>query len=104
MLNKKTKVAKPPKFVVLNMTSTSYLLLRKLSNELAIILLNVYDSWGKLGTMSVIFRTGIISVLCKNMIKMILKAAYPYTRILKNQLQKELDSIIGESESAAVKN
>ena len=35
---------------------------------------------------------------------MILKAAYPYTRILKNQLQKELDSIIGESESAAVKN
>ena len=54
--------------------------------------------------MSVIFRTGIISVLCKNMIKMILKAAYPYTRILKNQLQKELDSIIGESESAAVKN
>ena len=84
--------------------STSYLLLRKFSNELAIILLNVYDSWGKLGTMSVIFRTRIISALCKNMIKMILKAACPCTRILKNQLQKGLDSIISESESAAVKN
>ena len=29
------------------------------SNELAPVLLDVYDSWGKLGTMSVTSRTGI---------------------------------------------
>ena len=31
------------------------------SNELAPALLDVYDSWGKLDTISVISRTGIIS-------------------------------------------
>ena len=30
-------------------------------NELAPMLLDVYDSWGKLGTISVTYRTGIIS-------------------------------------------
>ena len=35
------------------------------SNELAPVLLDVYDSWGKLGTMGVTSRTGIISVKCK---------------------------------------
>ena len=35
------------------------------SNELAPVLLDVYDSWGKLDTMGVTYRTGIISVICK---------------------------------------
>ena len=35
------------------------------SNELAPVLLDVYDSWGKLGTMGVTSRTGIISVKYK---------------------------------------
>ena len=35
------------------------------SNELAPILLDVYDSWGKLGTISVTSRTGIISAIYK---------------------------------------
>ena len=33
------------------------------SNELAPVLFYVYDSWGKLGTMGVTFRTGIISAI-----------------------------------------
>ena len=34
-------------------------------NELALVLSYIYDSSGKLGTMSVTFRTGIISALYK---------------------------------------
>ena len=33
------------------------------SNELAPVLLDVYDSWGKLHTMGVIYRKGIISAI-----------------------------------------
>ena len=35
------------------------------SNELALVFVDVYDSWGKLGTMGVTSRTGIISVIYK---------------------------------------
>ena len=35
-------------------------------NELASILLYIYDFWGKLGTMGVTSRTGIVSVIYKN--------------------------------------
>ena len=38
---------------------------KRLSNELASVLLDVYESWGKLGTMVVTFRTGIMSVIYK---------------------------------------
>ena len=36
------------------------------SNELTPVILDVYDSWGKLGTISVAFRTEIISARYKN--------------------------------------
>ena len=35
------------------------------SNELAPLLLDAYDSWGKIGTMGVTSRTEIISVIYK---------------------------------------
>ena len=35
------------------------------SNELASVLLDVYDSWGKLDTMGVTYRTGITSAIYK---------------------------------------
>ena len=35
------------------------------SNELAPVLLDVYDTWGKLDTMDVTSRKGIKSVICK---------------------------------------
>ena len=35
------------------------------SNELAPVLLDVYDSWGKLDTIGVTYRTGIISAIYK---------------------------------------
>ena len=35
------------------------------SNELAPVLLDVYDSWEKLGTISVTYRTGIMSAMHK---------------------------------------
>ena len=35
------------------------------SNELAPVLLDVFDSWGKLGTMGFTSRTGIISAIYK---------------------------------------
>ena len=39
------------------------------SNEVAPVLLVVYDSWGKLGTMGVTSRTGIISAMYKKVDK-----------------------------------
>ena len=60
------------------------------SNELAPVLLDVYDSWGKLGTMGVTFRTGIISVKYKKGDKKILQTTDPYTTILKNRPQKNI--------------
>ena len=36
------------------------------SNELVLVFLDVYDSWGKFGTMVVTSRTGIISGIYKN--------------------------------------
>ena len=36
---------------------------RHFSNELAPVLLGVYDSWGKLDTMGVTYRRGIISAI-----------------------------------------
>ena len=38
---------------------------KRFSNELVPVFSDVYDSWGKLGTMSVTFRTGIISAIYK---------------------------------------
>ena len=35
------------------------------SNELVLAFLDVHDSWGKLDTMGVTYRTGIISIICK---------------------------------------
>ena len=44
------------------------------SNELAPVLLDVYDSWGKLGTMGVTSRTGISMIFyMKKVIKKILQ-------------------------------
>ena len=67
------------------------------SNELAPGLLDVCDSWGKFGTMGITSRTGIISV-----IKKILQTTDPHTLIIKSPLQKTLDTIIGEKQSAAI--
>ena len=39
--------------------------IKTLSNELAPDLLDIYDSWGKLGTIDVTSKTGIISVMYK---------------------------------------
>ena len=36
------------------------------SNEVSPVILDVYDSWGKLGTMDVTSRIGIIYVIYKN--------------------------------------
>ena len=47
------------------------------SNELAPMFLDVYDSCGKLGTISVTSRTGIISVTYKNGDNAMLKTIDP---------------------------
>ena len=44
------------------LTAESY---KRFSNELGPVLLDVYDSWGKLATMDVTSRTGIISAIYK---------------------------------------
>ena len=72
-------------------------------SELASVLLDVYNSCGKLGTMSVTSKAGIISVIYKKVIKKIFQTKDPDTTILKNWLQKTLDTIIGEKKSATIK-
>ena len=73
------------------------------SIELAPVLLDVCKLWGKHGTMGVTSRIGVISVICTKGDKKILETTEPYTAILKNRLQKILDTIIGENQSAAFK-
>ena len=48
------------------------------SNELAPVLSDVYNSWGKLGTMRVTFRAGITSARYKKGDKKILQTADPF--------------------------
>ena len=48
------------------------------SNELVPVLLDVYDSWGKLITMGLISRTGIISFIYKKVIKKIMQTTDPF--------------------------
>ena len=48
------------------------------SNEPAPVLLDAYDSWGKLGTIGVTSRTEIISAIYKKVIKKILKTIAPF--------------------------
>ena len=52
--------------------------------------------------MGVTSRTGIISVIYKKVIKMILHTTDPYVTIFKSQLQKTLDTIKAENQSAAI--
>ena len=66
------------------------------SNEAAPVLVDVYDSWGKLGTISVTFRTGIIYSIYKKCDKIDIENYRPisflnlyykiYTTILKGYL------------------
>ena len=74
------------------------------SNELTAVLLDVYDYWGKLGTMGVTSRTGISMIFnIKMVIKKILQNYKPISTytikftllILKNRMEETLDTIIG---------
>ena len=51
---------------------------KNFSNELAAVLLDIYDSWGKLGPIGVTSRTGIISAIYKKVIKQILQTRDPF--------------------------
>ena len=54
------------------------------SDELAPVLLDVYDSWEEFGTMFVSSRTRNISIKYKKGDKKILQTTDPYNTILKN--------------------
>ena len=70
------------------------------SNELAPVLLHVYDSWGRLGNLGVQTSiTRIVFVIYKKAIEKMLQTTDQYTVILKNRQQKALDTIISEKRS-----
>ena len=78
------------------------------SNEIATVVLDVYDSWRKLGTMFVTSGAGIISVIYIKVDKKdivnyrsisFLNLHYEiYIKILKNRMQRTLDTIIGKNQ------
>ena len=84
------------------------------SNEIAPVLLEVYNSWKQIGTIGISSRTGIISVTYKKGDKKDMANYRPisllnldykiFTTILKNRMQTTLDDIIGLNQTAAIKN
>ena len=84
------------------------------SNEVAPILLEVYDLLKQLGIIDISSRTGIISVIYKKGDKKDIANYRPisllsldykiYTTILQNGIEQTLDNIIGENQTAAIKN
>ena len=58
------------------------------SNELVPVLLDVYDSWGKLGIMVLLLEQELHPSNTKKGMKKILQTTDPYATILKNRLQK----------------
>ena len=84
------------------------------SNEVAPILLEVYNSWKQLGIIGISSRNGIISVIYKKGDKKDIANYRPisrlnldykiFTTILKNRMQITLVNIIGENQIAAIKN
>ena len=83
------------------------------SNELTPVLLDVYNSWGKLGTMGVTSGIGISMIFyIKKVIRKMLQNYRPISTstikftllILKNRMQETLDTIIGKHQSEAFKN
>ena len=78
---------------------------KHISNEIALVLLDVYDSCGKLGTMGVTSKTGIIYLsYIKKVVKGILQTTDPYTTILKNRLQKALHTTVNENQLLLLKD
>ena len=83
------------------------------SNELAPILLEVYNSWKQLGIIAISSRTGIITVIYKKGDKKDIANYRPisllnldykiFTTILKNRMQATLDNIIGQNQTAVKK-
>ena len=106
------EIIKPINSQTNNKSLGNYILTAELyvhcSSELAPVVLDVYDSWRKLGTMFVTSGAGIISVIYKKIDKKdivnyrnisFLNLHYEiYIKILKNRMQRTLDTIIGKNQ------
>ena len=96
-INSQTNIKSPCSF---GLTAKFY---KYFYNKLATFLLDIYDFWGKLGTMLLLLEYELNLSNVNSVIKKILQTTDQCTPIFKNELQKTLGTILIKTRQLVIK-